>query len=80
MASVKARFVLHSSAHMIALGKADREVVEYEVTISEKYPKYEDLLPSEARSKLFYADRAELIFPDGQVEVVKGGKKRKTLR
>jgi hypothetical protein len=79
MASVKARFVLHSSAYIIALGKADQEVVEYEVTVSEKYPKYEDLLPSEARSKLFYADRAELIFPDGQVEVVKG-KKRKTPR
>jgi hypothetical protein len=80
MVSVKARFVLHSSAHIIALGKADQELVEYEVTVSERFPKYVDLLPSEARSKLFYADRAELIFPDGQVEVVKGGKKRKALR
>jgi hypothetical protein len=80
MVSVKARFVLHSSSHIIALGKADRELVEYEVTVSERFPKYVELLPSEARSKLFYADRAELIFPDGQVAVVKGGKKRKALR
>ena len=80
MESVNARFVLHSSAHMIAMGKADQEVVEYAVTVSERYPKYAELLPFEARSKLFYADRAELIFPDGQVEVVKGGKKRKALR
>lgn len=80
MASVKARFVLHSSAHMIALGKADHELVEYEVTVSERYPRYSELLPSAARNQLFYADRAELIFPDGQIDVVKGGKKRKALR
>ncbi|HET9595457.1 MAG TPA: hypothetical protein VFP65_07740 [Anaeromyxobacteraceae bacterium] len=76
MASVKARFVLHSSAHIVALGKADRELVEYEVTVNERYPNYGRLLPSEGRGKLFYADRAELIFPDGHVEIVKGGKKR----
>ena len=80
MDSVNARFVLHSSAHMISMGKADQEVVEYQVTVTERYPKYAELLPFEARSKLFYADRAELIFPDGQVEVVKGGRKRKALR
>ena len=80
MEAVHARFVLHSSAHMISMGKADQELVEYDVTVSERFPNYEQLLPIEARSKLFYADRAELIFPDGQVEVVKGGKKRKTLR
>jgi hypothetical protein len=78
MESVKARFVLHSSAHIIALGKADQEFVEYEVTVSERFPRHADLLPSEAaRSKLFFADRAELIFSDGQVEIVKGGKKRR---
>ena len=56
------------------------QMVEYDVTVSERFPKYEELLPVEARTKLFYADRAELIFPDGQVEIVKGGKRRKTPR
>ena len=79
MAAVKARFVLHSSAHIIALGKADREIIEYEVTVNERYPNYAKLLPSEGRTKLFYADRAELIFPDGHVEIVKGGNRRKAL-
>jgi hypothetical protein len=80
MNAVKARFVLHSSPHMIALGKAEQELVEYEVTVTEKFPNYAELLPSDGRSKLFYADRAEIVFPDGQVEVVKGGKKRNGQR
>ena len=80
MEAVNARFVLHSSAHMIAMGKAEHETVEYAVTISERYPNYEALLPFEARSKLFYADHAELIFPDGQIEVVKGSKKHRAPR
>ena len=76
MNSVKARFVLHSSPLIIALGKADRELVEYDVTITERFPNYADLLPADGRKKLFYADRAEIVFPDGHVEIVKGGKKR----
>lgn len=79
MNSVKARFVLYFSPRIIALGKADRELVEYEVTITERFPNYVDLLPADGRNKLFYADRAEIVFPDGQVEVVKGGKKRHAL-
>jgi hypothetical protein len=79
MNSMKARFVIHSSPHIIALGKADRELVEYEVTITERFPNYANLLPSDGRNKLFYADRAEIVFADGQVEVVKGSKKRHAL-
>lgn len=79
MNSVKARFVLHCSPHIIALGKADRELVEYDITITERFPHYADLLPADGRTRLFYADRAEVVFPDGQVEVVKGGKKRRVV-
>ncbi len=77
MASVKASFVLHFSPRVVELGKADKDTIVYQVIVSEKYPRYVNLLPPTARDKLFYAERAELLYADGRIELVKGGKRTK---